>query len=75
LLPSAWPASAEIGNRKDVEIKPSPGYKATKFEVSSTLQSVLNTSIDDILKSYWPGKIQAGGDRLRRSSTFAIQRS
>jgi len=47
-----------IGSRKDVEIKPSPGYKATKFEVSSTLQSVLKSAIDDILKSYGPEKFK-----------------
>ena len=54
-LPSAGQNGA---GRKDVEIKPSSGYKPAKLLVSPELQAMLDTAVDEMLKSYGADKFK-----------------
>ncbi|HKP69986.1 MAG TPA: serine hydrolase [Pyrinomonadaceae bacterium] len=50
--------SGQVGSDKKVEIVPRRGYEAPKFQASPELQSLLNSAIDEMIKSYGADKFK-----------------
>jgi beta-lactamase class A len=58
VLALGLPTSGQVGSNKKVEIAPRHGYEAPKFQASPDLQTILNSVIDELLKSYGAEKFK-----------------